>query len=122
MTYLLFYVDKIIFQNPSILINENEGWNHIGTTFISFSLELLKDIIRVSCKISCSTYSMYLLACSNYLFFTNRHQSVMRGLDLFIGFRLTGWIIVILIIYTIIINHKSIYRFIRDTIKIVVKK
>ena len=46
----------------------------------------------------------------------------MRDLDLFIGFRLTGWIIVILIIYTIIINHKSIYRFIRDAIKIVVKK
>ena len=46
----------------------------------------------------------------------------MRGLDLFIGFRLTGWIIVILIIYTIIINRKSIYRFIRDAIKIVVKK
>ena len=46
----------------------------------------------------------------------------MRDLDFFIGFRFTGWIVVILIIYTIIINHKSIYRFIRDTIKIVVKK
>ena len=46
----------------------------------------------------------------------------MRDLDIFVGFRLTGWIIVILIIYTIIINHKSIYRYIRDTIKIVVKK
>ena len=46
----------------------------------------------------------------------------MRDLDFFIGFRLTGWIVVILIIYTIIINHKSIYRFIRDTIKILVRK
>ena len=46
----------------------------------------------------------------------------MRDLDLFFGFRFTGWIVVILIIYTIIKNYKSIYRFIRDTIKIVVKK
>ena len=46
----------------------------------------------------------------------------MRDLDFFIGFRFTGWIVVILIVHTIIINHKSIYRYIRDTIKIVVKK
>ena len=38
----------------------------------------------------------------------------MGGQDLFFG--LSGWLLVILLIYTIIKNHRSIYEFIRNTI------
>jgi len=37
----------------------------------------------------------------------------MGGQDLFFG--LSGWLLVILLIYTIIKNHRSIYEFIRNT-------
>jgi len=37
----------------------------------------------------------------------------MDGQDLFFG--LSGWLLVILLIYTIIKNHRSIYEFIRNT-------
>ena len=38
----------------------------------------------------------------------------MREIDL--GFGVAGWLLVILLIYTIIKNHRSIYEFIRNTI------
>ena len=41
-------------------------------------------------------------------------QLLMGGQDLFFG--LSGWLLVILLIYTIIKNHRSIYEFIRNTI------
>ena len=39
---------------------------------------------------------------------------LMGSQDLFFG--LSGWLLVILLIYTIIKNHRSIYEFIRNTI------
>ena len=41
-------------------------------------------------------------------------QLLMGSQDLFFG--LSGWLLVILLIYTIIKNHRSIYEFIRNTI------
>ena len=40
-------------------------------------------------------------------------QLLMGSQDLFFG--LSGWLLVILLIYTIIKNHRSVYEFIRNT-------